>query len=159
MPRSRLLQLVALALLCAPLAARAADAQTDWASVTALDAGPRATANSQQEARTLAAGHLALQEKALRAFLAAHPQDAHSFEARLRLARLLQIRAGLEKAEAPRKEARRLLDELSQTATPEQRVEVDFARITFQMRQLGEATARDREQLLLSTRRFQTEHP
>jgi peroxiredoxin len=144
---------------CMPLSARAADAETDWKSVTALDAGPRSTAGSQQEARTLAAGHLAVQEKALRAFIAAHPQDAHAFEARLRLARLLQIRAGLEKAEAPRAEARRILDELNQTATSEQRVEVDFARITFQMRQLGEATPKDREQLLISTRRFQAAHP
>jgi peroxiredoxin len=145
--------------LCWPLAARAADAETDWKTVTALDAGPRATPGSQQEARAAAAGHLAAQEKATRAFLAAHPQDAHAFEARLRLARVLQIRAGLEKTEAPRTEARRILDELNQAATPEQRVEVDFARITFQMRKVSEATARDREQLLLSTRRFQVEHP
>jgi peroxiredoxin len=143
----------------APLAARAADAETDWNTVTALDAGPRATPGSQQEARAAAAGHLAAQEKALRGFLAAHAQDAHAFEARLRLARLLQIRAGLEKAEAPRAEARRILDELSLTATAEQRVEVDFARITFQMRLVSEATAKDREKLLLSTRRFQVDHP
>ncbi len=160
MPRSTLAPLFALGFaLCGPISARAADAEADWQSVTALDAGPRSTPGSQQEARAAAAGHLAAQEKATRAFLAAHPQDVHAFEARLRLARLLQIRAGLEKAEAPRNEARRILEELNQTATPEQRVEVDFARITFQMRLVGEATARDREKLLVSTRRFQAEHP
>lgn len=157
--RSRLSLLLACCFAAGAPVARAADAETDWKAVVALDAGPRAAPASQAEARAAAAGHLATQEKALRGFLAAHPKDGHGFEAHLRLARLLQIRAGLEKAEAPRAEARRLLDELNQSATPEQRVEVDFARITFLMRQLGDVTARDREQLLLSTRRFQAEHP
>lgn len=103
--------------------------------------------------------HLARQEKALREFLSAHATDEHAFEARLRLARLLQIRAGLENNEALRTEARRLLEQLAQTATPEQRVEVDFALITFQMRALRTPSPREKEELLLVTRRFQAEHP
>jgi peroxiredoxin len=77
----------------------------------------------------------------------------------MRLARLLQIKAGMENSEAPRNEARRLLDELYKSAPADKRVEVDFARITFQMRAMRTANHADREQLLTMTRRFQAEHP
>jgi peroxiredoxin len=156
--RARLSKLLVSAMLL-PIAALAADAEADWKAVTDLDAGPRATPASQQEARATAIGHLAAQERALRSFLAAHPRDEHGFEAKMRLARLLQIRAGMENADALRGEARRILDELNKTATGEQRVEVDFALITYQMRLMRSPTAHDREQLLTATRRFQVEHP
>src|SRR3954451_22696331 len=74
--------------------ALAGEAGVDWQRVVELDAGPKAKPTSQQEARSVAAAHVGRQEKALRDFLAAHPTDAHAFEAEMRLARLLQIRAG-----------------------------------------------------------------
>ena len=71
----------------------------DWQRVTELDAGPTAKFKTRDEARAAAATHLDAQEKTLRAYLAAHPADEHSFEApALRLARLLQIRATFQAA-------------------------------------------------------------
>src|SRR5436309_2426789 len=76
------------------------DAASDWQKVVELDAGPSAKPGSQQEARAVAASHVARQEKALRDFLRGHPGDPHAFEGQLRLSRALQIRAGLENSEA-----------------------------------------------------------
>src|SRR5687768_9428563 len=73
-----------------------ADATTDWSRIVELDAGPKVQARSQQEARQIAMGHLDQQEQALRRFLSAHSGSAQSFEARLRLSRVLQIRADFE---------------------------------------------------------------
>lgn len=139
--------------------ARAGDAAADWRGIVALDAGPRGEARDVETARALAAQHLDAQERALRAFMAAYPQDTHSFEARLRLARLLEIRGGFESSEKAKAEARHLLDELEKTATPEQRVEVDFARVTRLMRGAQRAPKERREQILAAARKFHAEHP
>ena len=66
----------------------AGDAEVDWKEIVALDAGPQQQPASFEAMRTLTLTHLALQEKALRSFLVAHPEDAHAFEARLRLAQV-----------------------------------------------------------------------
>ena len=82
-----------------------------------------------------------------------------AFEARLRLARLLQIRADFESSEKPRAEAKRLLDELEKTATPEQRPELDFAKVARLMRGLRPPDAAQRDEVLKAARRFQAAHP
>lgn len=140
-------------------AAQAGDADADWQAVTALDAGPQEKAQTPAAVRALILAHLARQERALRGFLTAHPQDARGFEARLRLARLLQIRGDFEDSDKVRAEGRRLLADLEKSATPEQRVEVDFARVTRLMRNLREVTPARREELLAAARKFQAAHP
>src|SRR5260221_13951719 len=85
--------------------ALAGTAEDDWQTVVALDAGPGGKSESAEAAGMMVVNHLAKQEKALRSFLAAHPQDPHVFEAQLRLARLLQIRADFEGFEKLRVEA------------------------------------------------------
>ncbi|HEX8294860.1 MAG TPA: hypothetical protein VF593_01050, partial [Chthoniobacteraceae bacterium] len=77
-------------------AAVAGSPTEDWAAVTALDAGPQGQPRTMADARLAANRHLDQQERALRSFLASHPQDAKAFEASLRLARLLEIRAGFQ---------------------------------------------------------------
>lgn len=142
------------------LAAVAADPpSTDWRRVTELDAGPTAKFKTHDEARAAAATHLNAQEKTLRAYLAAHPGDEHTFEARLRLARLLQIRATFQGADAARAEAARLLDQLDRTAVGPERAEVDFARITFLMRTMKAGDAPQKKQLLAAARAFQIAYP
>ncbi len=136
-----------------------ADPATDWQRVVELDAGPRIQARSLEDARAAAAAHVERQEAALRAFLAANPGDAHGFEARLRLARILGTRGEYEDSEKARAEARRILAELEKSATPEQRVELDFARVTAVMRTLRTPSAVQREGLLSLARKFQSEHP
>ena len=141
------------------VASAVGDAEQDWQQLIALDAGPQEQPKSPEEASAMVLAHLARQEKALRSFTADHPSDARVFEARLRLARLLQIRADFENSEKPRAEARRLLDELEKSATPEQRPELEFAKVARLMRTLNPSDATQREDLLKAARRFQSLHP
>ncbi len=136
----------------------AGDPATDWQQVVALDAGPATKPATAQEARELSMAHLNKQEKALRSFLADHPSDPHCFEAKIRLARLLRIRGDFQNSEKARAEGRQLLDSVAKSATPEQRVEVDFARVTTLMQSMRAPTPEQRERLLAATRRFQVDH-
>ena len=137
----------------------AGDAEADWKEIVALDAGPQEQPQTAEAARTMVLAHLAKQERALRGFLAAHPRDARVFETRLRLARLLQIRGDFEESDKLRAEGKKLLDDLEKTATPEQRVELDFSKVSRLMRNLREVTPARREGLLSAVRKFQTDHP
>jgi peroxiredoxin len=137
----------------------AADALADWNRVIDLDAGPKMQARTQYEARQTAMGHLNQQEQALKSFLTSHPSDAHAFEARLRLSRVLQIRADFEKSPKHRAEAKRLLDEAEKIATPDQQKEIAFAQVTFLMRLQRSTGELKGDQLLNAVRGFQTTHP
>lgn len=130
-----------------------------WQQITALDAGPSGQPRNAAEANALAVDHLRKQERALRTFLAAYPEDAKSFEARLRLIRLLEIRGGFEKSEKSMAEAGKMLAELDKAATAEQRVEVDFAKVTRLMRSARYSATTDRQQLLNAARSFHAHHP
>jgi len=141
------------------LAVRAGDVETDWKEVTALDAGPQEHPTTTEGARTMVLNHLLRQEKALRVFLAAHPEDGHAFEAWLRLSRVFQFRGEMEGSDKMRAEGRRILAELEKTATPAQRTELDFSKITQRMRTMQQATQANREELLNLARKFQADHP
>jgi hypothetical protein len=143
--------------LCA--GAMAGTVEEDWQAVVALDAGPGAQPDSAEAAGKIVVNHLARQEKALRSFLVAHPEDTHAFEAQLRLARLLQIRADFEASDKLRAESKRILDSLEKTATPEQRPELEFAKVARMMRLLKRSEPGQREELLKAAHRFQTEYP
>ena len=142
----------------ASVMAHAGNAEADWKEIIALDAGPQEQPQTAEAARAMVLAHLAKQERALRAFLTAHLQDARVFETRLRLARLLQIRGDFEESDKLRTEGRRLLDELEKTATPEQRVELDFSKVSRLMRNLRQITPARRDELLAAARKFQTDH-
>ena len=148
---------IALALLAPRLLL--ADAAADWQAIVALDAGPRIQARSEEELAGAVREHLRKQETALRAFLAQHPGDPRTFEARVRLARLLRSRGEMEHSEPARAESKRILDELEKTATRDQRAEIDFIRITSFMRGLRAPTKDQRDYLLGIARKFQTAHP
>jgi peroxiredoxin len=157
--RLRLSLTIAAAFCLSLAAAPAGDADTDWKGVVALDAGPQERPPTEEGARKMIHAHLLLQEKALRTFLAGYPADARAFEARLRLARALQIRGDFENSEKVRAEGRRLLDELEKKATPAQRVELDFSKVTCLMRNLREVTPARREEVRAAARKFQEAHP
>jgi peroxiredoxin len=137
----------------------AGSAEQDWADVVALDAGPATQPRTAQEARTLALEQLDRQERTLRLFLKGHPEDAHAFEGRLRLSRLLQIRGDVQGNTKAVEESRQILEQLATLAKPEQRVEVAFARVTFLMRTMGKPTPEKRDRLMEAARRFQREYP
>ena len=149
---------LAAALACSP-SADAADADAAWSALLELDAGPRVKVRGSTEGRAAALAHLERQEKALREFLRAHGDDTRAFEAQLRLARLLQIRADVQGAPKALAESTSILDALEKSATPDQRAEVDFARLTLQMRSMKQPSPGQRDQLLAAARKFQAAHP
>ncbi|MEO6789296.1 MAG: hypothetical protein ABI318_24490, partial [Chthoniobacteraceae bacterium] len=139
----------------------AGEAREDWAALTALDAGPGAPPKTAAEARALALSHTEKQEKALRAFLAAHSGDLHAFEATLRLARVLDLRAEM-KSEPPSEEAAGLLEKAGQAAaTPEHRTELEFALLTRRMRnwRSKRPPIEERRALFAQARKFEDAHP
>ena len=139
----------------------AGDARDDWAAVTAMDAGPGVKPATAAEAYALALGHSEKQEKALRDFLAAHAGDGNAFEALLRLARVLDIRAEM-KAEPQSAEVIGLLEKAGQmAATPSRQTEFEFALLTRRMRKWRTARppVEERRALLEQTRQFQAAHP
>ena len=52
-----------------------------------------------------------------------------------------------------------MLEELEKSATPEQRPELDFARVTQLMRSFRKPTPEQRDRLLSAARKFQKQHP
>lgn len=139
----------------------AGDAREDWAAATALDAGPGVKPKSAAEAYSLALGHTEKQVKALRAFLATHPGDVNAFEATLRLARVLDIRAEM-KAETASEEAASLMDKAGEIATTsERRTELEFALLTRRMRKWRSKRppVEERRALLEQARKFESAHP
>jgi len=152
--------LIAAFVVSASLPLHAGDATADWRRIEALDTGPGGQPKSPEEARAIVISHIDQQEKELRAFVAEHPGDAHAFEARLRLARLLSMKGSIHDSDKLRAEAMALLDQLDKsTLAPAQRVEVEFSKITTLMRNLREPTQPQREELLSAARRFQADHP
>jgi peroxiredoxin len=65
----------------------------------------------------------------------------------------------MEGSEKMRTEGRNILAELEKTATPAQRTELDFSKITQRMRAVRQATQATREELLALARKFQADHP
>ncbi len=151
--------LLLLALSLASPVVHAGTADEDWAQIVALDAGPGEQPRNPQEATQMITGHLARQDQALRGFLAGHPQDSRVFEAKLRLSRLLLIRADFEGSEKLRADSKTLLDQLEKIATPEQRAEVDFARVSRVMRGMRSTGRAQRDEILNTARTFQVAHP
>lgn len=141
------------------LPAWAASADEDWQAIVALDAGPQEQPKTREAAAQMVATHLARQEKVLRAFLAEHSADERIFEGKLRLARLLEIRASFENSSKALAESKRLLETLEKTATPEQRPQLDFAKVARLMRGLRPSDPSQREAVLKAARQFQAAHP
>ena len=137
----------------------AGSADEDWKAVITLDAGPQAQARSGTDAQAAILAHLATQERALRSFITDHAEDARAFEARLRLARLFALRGEIQNDPKLRAESDRQLAALEKSATPEQRADIDFARLSQAMRRANSPTTMDRDALLNQARKFQSAHP
>ncbi len=137
-----------------------AGAGEDWEKIVALDAGPGVQPKSATEAMAISLAHTEKQEKALRNFLAKYGGDERGFETRLRLARLVALRADLRGEPSP-PETERLIADAEKLATPEQVVEVDFARIALRMRQWrGKRPSQEERLSLMETARgFERAHP
>jgi peroxiredoxin len=139
----------------------AADAEKDWQQLIALDAGPGLEPKTPADALQISLTHLDNQEKALRGFLQGHPKDPRAFHARLRLARLLALRAELKDFSQPA-EVETLMTEADQLAnTPKRRADYDFARLGQKLRQWQgkRPDSAGRTAVLNAVRQFQGAHP
>jgi peroxiredoxin len=159
MPRSSLSWCLSLCLALAAISARAGTADEDWNAIVALDAGPSEPPKTVGEARTVMKEHLGKQEQAAREFLRKHGKDVRSLEARLRLARILQIKADMQDAKIASPEIDELIRAAEKMARPEQRADVEFARLSYTMRSTRDAGAEHRQRLLDAARAFQAAHP
>ena len=159
MPRPSSLRCSCICLLSAIAISRGGTPDEDWKELLALDAGPQEPPKTVAEARTVMKAHVGKQEQAVRNFLRAHPKDARSFEARLRLARILQIKADMQDAKIASPEIDGLIREAEKMARPEQRADVEFARLSYNMRTARDAGSEHRQRLLDATRVFQAAHP
>jgi peroxiredoxin len=148
-----------LPLLLLPVFALAGPADEAWKALTELDAGPRQQPKTPAELPGIVVAHLARQEQAARGFLRDFADDPRAFEARLRLARVLQFQRDVRDENVQTPEIDALLREAEKLATREQRPEVEFARLSYTMRAMREPTPRQREQLLDAARAFQARHP
>ncbi|MEO6739126.1 MAG: TlpA disulfide reductase family protein [Chthoniobacteraceae bacterium] len=139
----------------------AGDANDDWSALIALDAGPGVTPKTAAEAYAVSLGHTEKQEKALRAFLAAHADDAKAFEALLRLARVLDLRADM-KSEPQPAEVLGILEKAGLLATtPSRQTEFEFALLIRRMRKWRSLRPpiEERRAILEQARQFEAAHP
>lgn len=146
-------------LLLAPSLLLAGTADEDWSALTALDAGPQRKPAEPADVRTIAIEHLARQEHAARVFLREHPGDSRSVEAKLRLARTLQLKADVQDARIASPEIDALIAEAERAAGPEQRADVRFARISYTMRRWRTPTVQQRQHLFDLAKGFQGSFP
>lgn len=156
--RQSVLAVVALCAFSMPPAIAASPSES-WEDIVALDAGPKETPKNAVEGRRMAQEHFGKQESALRAFLKQHPNDARRVEARLRLARVLQLQADVLDRKIASPEVETLIREAEKLAKPEDAADVQFARISYTMRSMREPTPQQRQRMLDSARSFQAAYP
>jgi hypothetical protein len=138
-----------------------AGAPEDWSRVLMLDAGPGVVPKNADEAKKISLAHNTRQEQALRAFLNTYPENEHGFEARLRLARVLGLRADMNGEPQPAECSRLISEAEKEASTAEQHAEVDFARLAQSMRQSHgkRPEPEERQKLLKAARAFAQQYP
>jgi thiol-disulfide isomerase/thioredoxin len=153
--------IVAAALLLAATAGARADADADWAQIQAMDSnGPAQQWQSQDQARDATIEYLGKQEQALRAFIAAYPNDTHVPDVKLRLAHLLATLADFNQDSAQRLASNAILDELeSEPAMKNRRADVEFARVSIFMQRVDALSGANRDPLLEKARAYAKEFP
>lgn len=152
-------RILSLLLLVAPSPLFAGTADEDWAALTALDAGPQRRPSSPGDLQVIALEHLAKQEEGARGFIRRHAKDPRVFEAKLRLARTLQLKADVQDTRITSPEVEGLLTEAEKTAKPEQQADVRFARISYMMRRWRTPNVQERQHLYDFAKSFQASFP
>jgi AhpC/TSA family len=149
----------ALLLAVTPLAR--ADSDADWVQIEAMDSnGPAQQWQSQDQARDATIDYLGKQEKALRDFIAAYPDDTHTPDAKLRLAHLLATRADFQQDSSQRLAADAILNELeTEPAMKDRRADVEFARVSIFMQRVNGMTGANRDPLLEKARAYAKDFP
>lgn len=138
-----------------------AGADEDWASIMALDAGPRGRPASREEAVLVVRTHLNLHRKAIETFLSKYPRDPRAVEAKLRLAGVMAAEGRMNNETVKVDDALRLLAELE--ASPDvpaaKRADVGFQRASIAVQVRSEPPERRREAVAWVARNFTTKYP
>ena len=140
----------------------AGDADRAWQTILEQTAGPGTKARDREAALAAARAHLDKQERTLREFIRAFPDDPHRYSARIRLAAVLASRGRLQNQPTLNAEAAKWLADLeTNPATPPPvRADAGFARVSQSMEEMANRTdVPGREALLKEARRFDTDYP
>lgn len=133
-----------------------AGADEDWAVIVSMDAGPSRKPASIDEARDFAKVHFARHSAIIEKFLKENPGDARVFEARLRLAAIQAAIGKMEDRQSLLDEAMRHLQALEKdkSATPAQRAEAGFRRVSLLMQSLKGQESERRRDLVAAARNY-----
>ncbi len=160
-PRAWVAFFLAAGLSLGAVAPARAGAAADWQQIEDMEKnGPGAEWKTPGEAKAGTVDYLGKQEQALRAFLAAYPEDAHAPDAKLRLAHLLATLGDIEQEPSERRAAGAVLDELErEPAMKDRRADVEFARVSIVMQQVSAISDENRGTMLEKARAFAKEFP
>lgn len=138
-----------------------AGVEEDWRHILTLDAGPKRKPATRDEAALLARNHLLVQRKAIEQFLARYPGDPHTFDARLKLARILAAEGKIDNDQSQVNDALLLLGELEKTpgVPPERLADAGFARASLLMQSQDGDAERARESIIGSAQSFMSRYP
>jgi hypothetical protein len=133
----------------------------DWRDIVSLDAGPTKKPATRDEAALLARNHLLIQRKAIEQFLVRYPRDAHAFDAKLKLARILAAEGKIADDQRQVDDALRMLGELEKAPdVPRERLaDAGFARASLMMQNQEGNAQRTRESIIWSARNFNAKYP
>lgn len=135
------------------------DAEADWNTVLALEAGPQTEILSRDQARAVSLAHLAKQEAGLRDFIRKYPGTTHVVDAQLRLAHLLSTRSDLSGDAVFFTKALQVLTDALKTAPEERRADLEFAKIALAMHHFTLPTDHERDALLGQMNAFLNRYP
>ncbi len=138
-----------------------ADADSEWAVIVAMDAGPQKKPSGRDEALLLARTHLAKHKKLLDEFLAKYPADARAFDARLRSASILATTGKMDGVQQQVDEAIRILAELEKDrrVPVEKRADAGFRRVSLYLQSLIGREAEMRSSIVDAARNFVEKYP
>lgn len=137
-----------------------AGVEEDWAVIVSMDAGPTRKPANIEEARGLAKVHFARHAALVEKFLKDNPGDARAFDARLRLTAIRAAVGKMEDKQSLVDESMRLLQALERdsAATPSQRAEAGFRRVSLLMQSLRGQESDRRRDLVAAARNFSIRH-
>jgi hypothetical protein len=138
-----------------------AGVEEDWRHILSLDTGPKKKPATRDEAALLARNHLLVQRKAVEQFLATYPGDPRTFDAKLRLARILAAEGKIANDPSEVNEALRLLGELEKTpgVPRENLADAGFARASLLMQSQDGNAQSARESIIGSAQSFMSRYP
>lgn len=146
-------------LACATVAMGSPD--SDWETVLSLDKGPVSQPASLKEAKAIALEHLSKQRRALEEFLAKHPEDDRSIDARIRLASLQAAYGKTYEKQSIIDDAMRRFQAIEGDSSipADKRAEAGFRRVCLLLQSLDGMEGLRRGDFVNAARNFEARYP